>query len=78
MVEWFLNNFISIVLIKLILGGNESWYGQLSFDVLDDLLTAVDGDLSAGLLNVIINNYSIIFISLVCVDIGCNIGGTIK
>ena len=45
---------------------------------MDDLLTAVDGDLSAGLLNVIINNYSIIFISLVCVDIGCNIGGTIK
>ena len=45
---------------------------------MDDLLIAVVGDLSTDLLNVIINNYLIIFTSLVCVNIGVNIGFIIK
>ena len=60
------------------MGGNESWNGKLQFHVLDDLIAAVDDDLSANSFNVIINDYLIIFTSLICVDIGSNISGIIK
>ena len=55
------------------MNSNKSWYSQLQFYVLDVLLTALYGDLSADLSNVNINNYLIVFILLVCVDIGSNI-----